>query len=203
MSELHLSKRHPDDPLISVVVISYNFERYLVECLDSVLQQTLRPFEIIVCDDCSTDGSWDLISTYAARYRELIVTWRQPINLGHIANGTIARSKVRGELLSVIDGDDYWRADKREQEWHALRANPEARTAYSNVFTIDSEGAQTGSGTMERRRRRRAETSSRQRCRDSSLPQQGAATAMNCITPMPCAQPGASPRTIPCTPIGI
>lgn len=144
MSEILVSERQPDDPLISVVVISYNFERYLAECLDSVLRQTLRPFEIIVFDDCSTDRSWDVISAYAARYPELFVTYRQPINVGHIANGTAARNNVRGELLSAIDGDDYWRADKLEQEWRVLREEPAARTAYSNVFAIDADGVQTG-----------------------------------------------------------
>ena len=52
-------------PKISVVVICYNFEKYLAHCLDTMLGQTLKPFEIIVCDDASTDSSADIIKDYA------------------------------------------------------------------------------------------------------------------------------------------
>jgi len=138
------SPRDPDDPLISVVVISYNFERYIAQCLDSVLSQTLRPYEVIVFDDCSTDRSWDVISEYAAQHPDLIDARRQQTNQGQIQNGAAARERVRGELFSVIDGDDYWCAGKLEHEWAALRANPDARAAYSNVFGIDETGERTG-----------------------------------------------------------
>lgn len=132
-----------NDPLISVVVISFEFERYLAECLDSIIAQSLRPFEIIVCDDCSTDDSWKIISDYADRHADLIVAFRHPENVGHIANGTHARNMVRGDLLSVIDGDDRWAPHKLEREWAALCADQSARIAYSNVRGIDRHGRET------------------------------------------------------------
>jgi len=131
-------------PKISVSIFTYNSAKYVRECIESVLAQTLRPFEIIICDDHSFDGTWKIISEYSQRYPELIKSYRHGRNLGMPHNGNFSRKKVVGDLISEIDGDDCWLPQKLELEWKALQRHPEALIAYSNVYTIDDKGNRTG-----------------------------------------------------------
>ncbi|HHJ12903.1 MAG TPA: glycosyltransferase, partial [Gammaproteobacteria bacterium] len=133
-----------DTPSISVVVVSYNFAPFLRECLDSLVAQTLRPSEIIVYDDCSTDASWDIIEEYAQRHPDLFVVHRQPANKGMHANINEALARAGGELVSWMDGDDRWMPRKLEREWQALQSDPSVRVAYSNVWQLDASGHRTG-----------------------------------------------------------
>ena len=130
-------------PRISVVIITYNFEKFLRECIDSILAQTLRPCEIVIYDDCSTDESWSIISQYSQRFPDLFVIHRQPKNVGMHINANTALQQARGELVSSLDGDDRWFPRKLELEWAAMCRNPEAGMAYSNVCCIDAKGRQT------------------------------------------------------------
>ena len=131
-------------PRISVVVITYNFGRYVAECLESILSQTLKPFEIVVCDDHSTDESWDIISRYSRRYPDLIKAYQHKKNMGVFYNGTFGAKQYTGDFVSMMDGDDRWLPEKLEREWQALRKTPGAQIAYSNVITIDAQGRKTG-----------------------------------------------------------
>lgn len=131
-------------PKISVLLWSYNFEKYIRECIESILAQTLRPYEIVVCDDHSTDDSWKIISEYSQRYPELINAHRHEKNMGPGFNSRFGRKIARGDLFTVIDGDDRFLPRKLELEWKALQEHPEAKIAYSNVYTIDVEGNRTG-----------------------------------------------------------
>ena len=127
-------------PKISVLIFSYNFEKYLEECIESILAQTLRPYEIIISDDHSQDGSWDIIQRYAKKYPGWIKAFRQEKNMGNVYNGISARARVTGDLQSEIDGDDKWMPEKLEAEWLALQKNPDAKIAYSNVVLLDQHG---------------------------------------------------------------
>ncbi|MEA3486298.1 MAG: glycosyltransferase family 2 protein, partial [Thermodesulfobacteriota bacterium] len=131
-------------PKISVVIFSFNFENYLEECIESVLAQTLGPFEVIICDDCSSDESWTIISEYAGKFPVLIKPYRHERNIGMQRNGNFGLMKAKGELVSWLDGDDRWLPRKLELEWKALQNCPDARIAYSNVYTIDTAGNRTG-----------------------------------------------------------
>ena len=114
-------------PRISVVVYSYNFEKYIADCLDSMVAQTLQPFEIIVCDDCSTDSSWQIIQTYKDRYPSLFRIFRHEKNLGHLENGAFGKDQIRGDVCSFMDGDDRWLPTKLEREWEALVKDRDAK----------------------------------------------------------------------------
>jgi len=134
----------PSSPKISVIINTYNFEKYLEQCIESILAQTLPPYEIIISDDCSSDESWEIISHYSRQYPDIIRSFRRESNMGPKYIGNFSYEKVRGELISVLDGDDRWLPRKLEMEWKALQEHPEAKIAYSNVYTIDTEGNRTG-----------------------------------------------------------
>ena len=129
---------------ISVVVFTYNFEAYIGECLESLVRQTVTPFEIIVCDDCSTDNTWPLVEGYKARYPNLFRIFRHEMNLGHIGNGAFGKDQIRGNVCVFMDGDDRWAPTKLEKEKRALQADPDARIAYSGVRLINEQGDYIG-----------------------------------------------------------
>ena len=91
-------------PLISVLVPAYNAEKYLDQCLESIVGQTYRHLEIIVVDDGSTDGSGEICDRWAGRDERIRVI-RQP-NGGHSAARNTALDTMTGELMMMVDSDD-------------------------------------------------------------------------------------------------
>ena len=128
---------------ISVIITSYNQKKYLVQTLNSVLNQTFIPFEIIVCDDCSTDGSQDLIKNYQEQHPRLIKTIFQEKNLGVTKNRNAGIKKARGEYITTLDGDDLYSPLKLEKEAYMVQKTG-ADLVYSNVVYIDEKGSRTG-----------------------------------------------------------
>jgi len=127
-------------PRISVIITSYNQRYFLSEAIESVLAQTLRPHEILIADDHSTDGSIDLIKTYTERHRDWIRPLIQPRNVGVARNKNSALAMVEGDLVTLLDGDDRFLPRKLELEFAAYRAHPDARIVHSNIYYIDREG---------------------------------------------------------------
>ena len=129
---------------ISVYITSYNQKQYLVEAIESVLNQTLKPFETIIVDDCSTDGSQEVIERYAERFPGQIRPFCHKQNLGIPRNRNFALSQVRGDLVTYLDGDDRFLPRKLEMELDTFMNHPEAQIVYSNVYYIDADGQRTG-----------------------------------------------------------
>jgi len=91
---------------VSVIVPVYNAERYLRECLDSILQQDVPSFEVLCVDDGSTDGSADILREYAAKDKRIRIFTQE--NQGLPAARNHALEKVRGTYICFIDSDDTW-----------------------------------------------------------------------------------------------
>jgi len=120
---------------ISVYIPSYNQKEYLVEAIESVLCQTLAPHQLIIVDDCSTDGSQDLISDYASRYPELITAVYHKQNLGVARTRVDALNRVTGDYVTYLDGDDKFLPSKLEKESRALKdSNFSCHIAFSNHY---------------------------------------------------------------------
>jgi alpha-1,3-rhamnosyltransferase len=129
-------------PRVSVFIASYNHARYLAECLDSILTQTYRDFEIVVVDDGSTDGSMAILEDYQYRYQGIVFVYTHPghANKGISATCNLAISKTRGEYLAWTGSDDTWYSDKLEQQVAQLDQFPEYGMVYSYARFIDGEG---------------------------------------------------------------
>ncbi len=125
---------------ISVYITSYNQKNLLPEAIESVLAQTLRPHQIIIVDDASSDGSQVLIRGYAGRYPALITPILHQHNQGVATARNSAIQHASGEYLTYLDGDDRYLPRKLEQEAAALQAHPQARIAFSDVYVIDPHG---------------------------------------------------------------
>ena len=100
-------------PLVSIIIISYNHERYIESAINGALAQiTDFPIEIIIYDDASLDGTQEIIKKYARKYPNIIVPLLQKENLwlekGVNGTMTIAWPSARGKYFSLCEGDDYW-----------------------------------------------------------------------------------------------
>lgn len=98
---------------ISVVMCTYNGERFIREQLDSILQQTVPADEIIIQDDCSTDHTYDILLEYAQKYPAIKIH-QNPQNLGINTNFFSAISKAKGDFIAISDQDDIWNKYKLE-----------------------------------------------------------------------------------------
>lgn len=110
------SERVPDmsagpRPLVSVVIPNHNYAAYLGQAIDSALGQSYEPVEVLVVDDGSTDGSWDIIRSYGPQVR----AYRQA-RQGVSAARNLGIRESRGELIALLDSDDTWRRDKLERQ---------------------------------------------------------------------------------------
>ena len=94
-----------DDILVSVVVPVYNVEKFLPQCVDSLLAQTLPNLEIILVDDGSTDGSGSICDSYAATNENIRVIHQKNAGLSAARNTGIAAAK--GEYIGFVDSDDF------------------------------------------------------------------------------------------------
>ena len=112
----------PETPLVSVLVGNFNYARFLPEAIESVLRQSYSRFEICVCDDGSTDGSLDVIKSYAASDGR--VRWLAQANAGHGAALNAAWTLARGPIVALLDADDVWDPDKLAAIVSAFRENP-------------------------------------------------------------------------------
>ena len=94
-----------DRPLISVIVPVYNVERYLRECLESLVHQTYDNYELLLVDDGSTDGSPAILAEYGERYEHVRVLTKPNGGLSDARNYGVARAA--GDYVAFVDSDDY------------------------------------------------------------------------------------------------
>jgi len=96
-------------PKLSVHIVTYNHAPFIGQTLDSVLmQQVCFDYEIIVADDCSTDGTIEIIKDYHRRWPHKIKPTFREKNVGAGRNAVEALEKCRGEYVACLEGDDYW-----------------------------------------------------------------------------------------------
>ncbi|RZL67923.1 MAG: glycosyltransferase, partial [Pedobacter sp.] len=98
-------------PLISIALCTYNGEKYIEKQLDSLVSQSYTPIEIVISDDSSTDGTWNILEKYAAVY-PFIKLFKSRINLGFTKNFEQAISFCNGDFIALSDQDDIWDTDK-------------------------------------------------------------------------------------------
>ncbi len=119
---------------VSVCITTYNLEKYIEQTLNSILsQKTSFDFEILVGDDCSTDGTREILLAYKERFPEKIKLHLQQKNVGVNKNDYDLIYLAHGEYIAWCDGDDYWIDEyKLEKQVRILDENPQ----YSCVHTL-------------------------------------------------------------------
>jgi glycosyltransferase involved in cell wall biosynthesis len=121
-------------PCVSVIVPTYNRARDIGRCLESLSNQTLADFEVIVCDDGSTDGTEDVVTGYRER---LALTYHWAENFGGPARPrNIGLELARGGYVAFLDSDDWWTPDKLERSVRRLDAG--ADIVYHDLYRVRS-----------------------------------------------------------------
>lgn len=131
-----------NEPLVSICSITYNHAPFIRQCLDGFLmQQTNFPIEIVINDDCSTDGTTEIIREYAEKYPDKIFPIFHDQNLySQGVRGMFLKyvfPKVRGKYFALCEGDDYWTdPQKLQKQVDFLEAHPEYSMCFHRTAVI-------------------------------------------------------------------
>ena len=128
-------------PTVSVVLRTYDHARYVAQAIESVLiQDTPFPFELVIGEDCSTDGTREIVNSYAARYPELIRAVLPDRNLGHGAIFERALEATRAPFIAYLDGDDYWTSpSKLRRQADFLQEHADCASCFHDVSLVYGE----------------------------------------------------------------
>ena len=125
---------------ISVAFIVYNGARYIRTQLDSIIAQTLKVDEIIVCDDASSDNTKEILEEYKNKHPNLFFNYYNKVNIGPTKNIEKAIQACTGDIIFLADQDDYWETNKVEAIVKWFVANPAMNGLLTNGSLMDSNG---------------------------------------------------------------
>jgi glycosyltransferase involved in cell wall biosynthesis len=129
------------DLALSVLVLTYNHERFLAAALQSALaQKATFLYEIVVGDDCSTDGTLEIASTFQAAHPHRIRVLRTAANRGPSNNFLETRKACKGKYIAILEGDDYWTdRNKLQRQVDLLESNAALSCCFHNVQLLQNE----------------------------------------------------------------
>lgn len=135
----------PDSPVVSVCCITYNHGDYIEDALNGFLRQkTDFPFEILINDDASTDGTPEILRKYEEKYPRIIKLICQAENKfsqGLSPNLTYNFPRAKGRFIALCEGDDFWISeDKLQKQVAALTENPNCVLCFHGAHKVDENG---------------------------------------------------------------
>lgn len=132
------------EPVVSVILTSFNHDRFIGLAIESVLSQTFGDFELFIYDDQSTDGSWDVIKSYQDPRIKPIrgekKRRQKPINT------VLSSGMLRGEYVAIHHSDDVWLPNKLEKQVAVLQARTDLGAVFTHAVAIDERGAALPAG---------------------------------------------------------
>ena len=133
-----------DTPLVSINTLTYNHAPYIRQCLDGIMmQKTTFPFEVLIHDDASTDGTADIIREYEVRYPDIIKPIYQTENhysKGFSINKEFMFPRIRGKYVAFCEGDDYWIDPlKLQKQIDFLESHPDYSICGGRYWVMNTE----------------------------------------------------------------
>ena len=125
------------NPLLSVLVPAYNVEHYISSCIRSLLIQTYQPIEVLICDDGSSDNTWQVIS---AVRDERISVFSNDGNIGKNKTCSFLLEKAKGEFITIHDADDVSAPTRFEKQMAFLMAHPDYGMCGTNFISFLNNG---------------------------------------------------------------
>jgi len=128
-------------PVVSICTITYNHEAFVAEALDSFLmQETDFPFEIVIDDDCSPDGTAEVINQYIKQFPNIIKANLREKNVGMMPNFTENMKRAKGKYIALCEGDDYWTDPlKLQKQVDFLRDNIDTTMIFENAKIVNEK----------------------------------------------------------------
>lgn len=133
------------EPLVSVFLPTYNQEKYIGQAIESALEQDYENIEIVIGDDHSQDGTWEIVTKYEREHPEKIVAFRNDENLGITGNCNEVLQRCSGELILFHAGDDILLPGKIEAQVSAMEETPSTVLCYHDVEVFESSTNETKS----------------------------------------------------------
>ncbi len=131
------------EPLVSVKMITYNHAPFIARAIEGVLQQqTNFPYELVIGEDCSTDGTREIVLDFQKRYPHIIRVITSDSNVGMKKNGYRTSKACRGIYKAYCEGDDYWQnPEKIQKQADYLQSHPDCGLVYSSydVYHVESK----------------------------------------------------------------
>ena len=134
-----------NSPLVSVCIVTFNHEKYIHDCVMSVVAQADQlDIEILIGDDRSGDSTQTIVAALVEQYPNIIRYYRNATRLGPVGNILSLAEKARGKFIAHLDGDDLWLPGKLAAQVAYLDQNPDCPAVYTNAFTISDDGTRIG-----------------------------------------------------------
>jgi glycosyltransferase involved in cell wall biosynthesis len=138
-----------EEPRLSVAMGTYNGATYVRQQLESIAAQTHKPDEVVICDDCSADGTQDIVQTFAQTSPFPLRLHVNETNVGVRRNFERAISLCTGNLIALCDQDDVWHPQKLQRSITALAAAPEAGFVFMDADVVDEYSRPLGYSLWE------------------------------------------------------
>lgn len=129
---------------VSIALATYNGAKYLKKQLDSLVHQSMLPYELIVSDDCSTDDTLKVLSDFVTSAPFSVEIHRNTYNIGYSKNFENALNRCTGDLIFICDQDDLWLPNKIETMVNFMKHRPELILAVNNCELADKDLRKSG-----------------------------------------------------------
>lgn len=123
-------------PSVSVIIPSFNHEKYIQVAIQSVLDQTFSDYELLIADDASSDDSWSVIKNFRDNR---ITSYKFNTNMGAAETVNYLIEKSRGKYIALLNSDDYWHKDKLKIQYDFMEKNPSYAVCFTNVCFVNEK----------------------------------------------------------------
>lgn len=129
-------------PMVSVLMLTYNHEKYVRQALDSILMQEVNfEYEILISDDCSNDNTREILTEYKKLYPKIIKLFFNPFNIGATRNASKVLKAARGNYIAACEGDDYWTHKHKLQIQVDFLEKNKQFVGCTHLFTVVDENS--------------------------------------------------------------
>ena len=142
---------------ISILIVTYNHEKYIEQALDSVLMQKIDvPYEILILDDASSDHTPEILKQYKEKHPQNITLYLRKTNSGSpTRNGYFLLSKAKGKYFTFLEGDDYWIAPlKIQKQYDFLSKHKEYSGCMTEIKVVDENDTEIEEQLYEKKENR-------------------------------------------------
>jgi glycosyltransferase involved in cell wall biosynthesis len=136
------------EPLVSVKMITYNHAPYIAQAIEGVLmQKTNFPFDLVIGEDCSTDGTREIVFEYQKKYPDIIRVITSEHNVGGKKNGYRTTKACRGKYVAFCEGDDYWHhPEKLQKQVDYMESHPGCGMVFADSDVLDNRSKKITKG---------------------------------------------------------
>lgn len=151
-ARMQIHRKHNFRPTVTIAVLSYNQQDYILQALESAIRQKgWFTFEILIADDGSTDRTPEIIAEFARKHPHVVRNISSRFNMGISENFRRCFKEAAGEFIAILEGDDYWEADDNlAAKLRFMSDNPECSMVFSKIKMVREKGGSQEIRYLER-----------------------------------------------------